>query len=182
MSALLSDCGVGLGGVGAWGIGKVICCHSAGRGPHRSLGPCQLPGCSKGFTATASGPPSPTWKTPSPHPLHLQTRGKEPLDGPLASGCSQDNASRPGPLFQHWSALVRSFPVPSASKAAWPGDMPAAPPEGGRGAVGVRLGGLHKAMPPTGLLVLEQGSHPLLRGRQSQGHWEPPSFFSRLGS
>lgn len=25
-------------------------------------------------------------------------------------------------------------------------------------------------------------SHPLLHGRQSQGHWEPPSFFSRLVS
>ena len=45
-----------------------------------------------GEDTDASGPPSPTWKTPSLRPPHLQTVGREPLVD-LALGCGPHAAS-----------------------------------------------------------------------------------------
>lgn len=83
--------GAGQGWVGEVGGGaRGSAATQPAQEPHRSLGPQQHPGCSKGFAATASGLPSPTWKTPSPRPLHLQIRGQGSLMGLLALACEQD--------------------------------------------------------------------------------------------
>lgn len=89
---------IGWGGEQWDGSRRWFATTQLGEEPHRSCGPRWLSGCPNGLSATASGLPSLTWKTPSPRPLHLQTKEQElPIDDfwcqDKAEGCVYRGAS-----------------------------------------------------------------------------------------